>query len=228
MWRTMTKVELVAQIKADLVARGVNLTGPCGAFAITRPLAWALRDEGYGLVHKEPGQNGCDANGDRFAIDALMLKDGQTFDVLVSAGGEEDHNKQPIPGTGNIPAWQKVKPQPPANWRAPFVDLLAPPDPPVIITDPDGTPDPPSTPPADVVAWAVTVLTRKLEQLETEIRLSLDVQKVNEETIMGALATLRSEVTDLRVQLSHGWGGAIGSGRFAVPITLNPIIPREP
>ena len=39
----MTKVELIASIKADLVARGVSLTGPCGAFEITKRLALAHR-----------------------------------------------------------------------------------------------------------------------------------------------------------------------------------------
>lgn len=123
----MTKIELIASIKADLVARGVNLTGPCGAFEITKRVAWALRDEGLGLVAKNAAQNGCDANGERYAIDALMLRDGQTWDILVNGGGEEDANHQPKPGTGNGPAWQVTGAAPRDAWRAPFeVDPLPP------------------------------------------------------------------------------------------------------
>ena len=98
----------------------MNLTGPCGAFEITKRVAWALRGEGFGLVAKSPAQNGCNANGGRFAIDAIMLQDGQTFDILVSAGGEEDANRNPIAGTGNGPAWQVTGAAPRDAWRAPF------------------------------------------------------------------------------------------------------------
>jgi hypothetical protein len=122
----MTKIELIASIKADLVAKGVNLTGPCGAFQITSRVAWALRGEGFGLIAKSPAQNGCNANGQRYAIDAIMLQDGQTFDILISAGGEEDANRQPIPGTGNGPAWQVTGAAPRDSWRAPFEVDVAP------------------------------------------------------------------------------------------------------
>ena len=179
----MTKIELIASIKADLVARGVNLTGPCGAFEITKRVAWALRGEGFGLVAKSPAQNGCDANGERFAIDAIMLRDGQTFDILVSAGGEEDANHQPKPGTGNGPAFQVTGAAPRESWRAPFqVDPLPdPPKPDPPKPDPP-KPDPPKPDPGPILA--------------TDVQRILAAQAADTERILSAIAALRQEVSD--------------------------------
>jgi len=44
--------EIVAQVKAELQARGVSLADSCGGFAITRRVAWRLRASGIGLVSK--------------------------------------------------------------------------------------------------------------------------------------------------------------------------------
>src|SRR5215218_3497167 len=87
---------LVAAVKADLVARGVNISGPCGAFQITGRVAWLLKDEGWGLFTKNPAQNGCTVNGARYAVDVLIQKPtAQAVDMLVNSE------------TQNIPAWQK-------------------------------------------------------------------------------------------------------------------------
>jgi len=178
----MTKVELIASIKADLVARGVNLTGPCGAFEITKRVAWALRDEGIGLVAKNAAQNGCNANGERYAIDAVMLRDGQTWDILINGGGDEDANRQPIPGTGNGPAWQVTGAAPRESWRAPFqVDIPAPPPvpPPVV-------PEPPKPPAPD--GGGLT---------QNDVERILAAQAADTERILAAIATLRQEAGDL-------------------------------
>ena len=178
----MTKVELIASIKADLVARGVSLTGPCGAFEITKRVAWALRGEGIGLVAKNAAQNGCNANGERYAIDALMLRDGQTWDILINGGGDEDANRQPIPGTGNGPAWQVTGAALRESWRAPFqVDIPAPPaaPPPVV-------PDPPKPPAPD--GGGLT---------QNDVERILAAQAADTERILAAIATLRQEAGDL-------------------------------
>lgn len=94
------RADVVATIKAELEARGVSLVGPCGAFQITKRVAWTQRATGAGLLFKNWGNN-CE----NFAVDIVAFPDGRVFDVLVSAGGEEDANKQPIPGTGNGPVW---------------------------------------------------------------------------------------------------------------------------
>ena len=192
----MTKIELVASIKADLVAKGVNLTGPCGAFEITSRVAWALRGEGFGLVAKNPGQNGCDANGQRYAIDAIMLQDGQTFDVLVNAGGDEDAQRQPIPGTGNGPAFNVTGAAPRESWRAPFeVDRPIPdppkPDPPK--PDPP-KPDPLKPDPLKPEPGPDPVSPSDVERI-------LAGQAANTERILAAIAELRREASSLGERL---------------------------
>src|SRR5688572_15243198 len=49
----------VAAVKERLRADGVDLIGPCGAFAITKRVAWGLRATGAGLLSKPYG-NQCD------------------------------------------------------------------------------------------------------------------------------------------------------------------------
>jgi hypothetical protein len=104
--------DLVRAVKADLVARGVNIAGPCGAFQITGRVAYLLRDEGWGLLAKSPAQNGCTINGARYAVDVVVRRpSGQGVDMLINAE------------TQNIPAWQ-LFPLPAVpdftQWRAPF------------------------------------------------------------------------------------------------------------
>lgn len=116
--------DIVAQVKADLEARGVNLSGPCGAFEITRRVAWALRGDGVGLLQKTSGNNcnGC-------SVDVVCYRDGTWVDVLINSETE------------NRPAWQ-VGPDKldPSRWLPPI--------------DPGGTPAPvpeptPAARPAD-------------------------------------------------------------------------------
>lgn len=112
----------VAAVRADLVARNVDLQGACGAFAITGRVAYQLRAEGWGLIAKNPGQNGCSINGGRYAVDALQKTDGSAIDLLINAETE------------NTPAWQVTGSTSPDNWRAPFAmdsDTPVPPTPPV-------------------------------------------------------------------------------------------------
>jgi hypothetical protein len=75
-------VELVRSIKADLEARDVDLSGPCGAFQITKRIAWALRETGAGL-HAKPYGNNCDG----YSVDIVIWPDGKYFDCLQDAGG---------------------------------------------------------------------------------------------------------------------------------------------
>lgn len=91
----------VSAVKADLVSRGFNLAGPCGAFAITKRTAWALRDTGAGLLSKPTGNN-CE----EFATDIVVYPNGTAFDVLVDGGGS------------NQPAWNPIEPVESSRWRA--------------------------------------------------------------------------------------------------------------
>lgn len=94
----------VARVKAYLQSQGVKLTGSCGAFEITKRVAWGLRAQGYGLLSK-PGGNQCEG----YATDIVMHKDagGDIVDVLGDGGN------------GNTPIWQVTDTVDPARWRPP-------------------------------------------------------------------------------------------------------------
>jgi hypothetical protein len=99
----MDHLDLVQQVKADLEARGVDLRGPCGAWAITSRVVWALRTEGAGALEKLTGSN-CAGR----AADIVCFASGQIVDILGDAGG------------ANTPIWQPADPVDPARWRAPI------------------------------------------------------------------------------------------------------------
>lgn len=147
--------ELVESIKADLVANGVNLSGPCGAFEIVKRVAWALRHEGYGLYGgKNPAQNGCTVGNDRYSVDWILLPNGQGRDILGDAGGE------------NNPQWGHLEQDNPGAWR-PAID---PGD--VPVPDPQPAPDPePVPPPVDLEPlWhAIAILAEEITKLRTQV-----------------------------------------------------------
>ena len=92
--------DLVADIKAQLVAKGQTFTTNCDAFQITGRVAWALRDRGAMLIKKSAAQNGCvlaagPFTGQKVSHDAIAFPDGWV-DLLVSAGP---------PANVNGPAW---------------------------------------------------------------------------------------------------------------------------
>jgi len=73
-------VAYVAAVKAQLEREGVNLLGPCGAFQITKRVAWGLRARGAGLLAK-PGGNQCDG----YATDIVCWQD-RAYDILSDGG----------------------------------------------------------------------------------------------------------------------------------------------
>jgi hypothetical protein len=113
---------LVAVIKQRLEDRGVNLSGPDGAFEITRRVAWELRDQGAGLLSKTSGNN---SHG--FAVDIVCFRDGTYADCLVKAGDANQPAWQINPGVIDVSRWtapsdpgdEDVKPQPPQPDPAP-------------------------------------------------------------------------------------------------------------
>ena len=114
--------DVVAAVKTELQAKGVDLSGACGAFAITKRVAWRLRMEQAGLLSKPSGNN-CDA----YAVDIVMYPDGRIFDILVDAGG------------GNGPAWNAGEAVEASRYR-PAVDPgdtpTQPPPPPIVVVPP--------------------------------------------------------------------------------------------
>jgi hypothetical protein len=76
---------MVAAVIADLRARGISMAGPCGAFEITRRVAWAFRNRGAGTERK-PGGTNCQGQ----SIDIIIFTDGQTVDMVGSAGSQNN------------------------------------------------------------------------------------------------------------------------------------------
>lgn len=125
---------IVQQEKAALLAAGVDLAGPCGAFRIVERVAWRLRSEGYGLLGgKSPAQNGCSHGGERYSVDWILKADGTGRDILIDAGGQ------------NTPTWGHEEHADPALYR-PAIEPMPLPDPGTPVPDP-GTPNPPAEPP---------------------------------------------------------------------------------
>lgn len=90
----------VRQVKDRLQAAGVSLTGACGAFEITKRVAWDLRHSGAGLLAK-PGGNNCQG----YATDIVAFKD-RAFDILSDGGNT------------NGPIWSETDVDDlPGRWR---------------------------------------------------------------------------------------------------------------
>lgn len=129
-------VEVVRRVKAALLAKGHDLSGPCGAFKITGTVCNdpEIKAQGYGLI-KSSG-NGCpNTPHGNVRADTLMLPDGRVWDLLIKSENNEGDTSDPL--AYNIPQWSQTGPQPAANWRAPYdlglLDGATPPvDPPVV------------------------------------------------------------------------------------------------
>lgn len=94
--------DYVAQVKAYLQTHGADLSGPCGAFAITQNVAWGLRAHGYGLLDKPSGNN-CQG----YATDIVMQNNGSGDIVDILGDG----------GNANVPQWSTSDTVDPARWR---------------------------------------------------------------------------------------------------------------
>jgi len=94
--------DLVVAVKTMLLREGHDLSGPCGAFAITKHVAWALKKTGAGLLSK-PGGNNCEG----YATDVIVYPDGQLVDILGDGGG------------ANTPQWAEGEDIDPSRWRPP-------------------------------------------------------------------------------------------------------------
>lgn len=94
-----SEVAKVAEAKANLVATGVDLSGECGAFEITKEAVRLIGGDA-GLLHKPSGA-GCQG----YSFDIIAYPDGYIFDILACGGGDPGCN----PPEGNIPSWM---PQP--------------------------------------------------------------------------------------------------------------------
>jgi hypothetical protein len=93
---------MVAWVIDDLRRQGISTSGDCGAFAITKRVAWAFRGRGAGLERKTAGRRCEDSS-----IDIVLFNDGQSVDILVGGGDV------------NGPAWQVHAPY--SGWQSYWV-----------------------------------------------------------------------------------------------------------
>lgn len=160
----MDHTDVVVAVKAQLLALGQDLAGPCGAFKITCRVAWQLRGEGWGLIHS--GGNGCETRGDKFRADTIMQRDGTVIDILNRSESNEGDTSDPA--AYNIPTWSPTGPQSPFNFREPF----DPGDSPIPTPVPVPVPTPTPAPGPDVAELA-----RRVEGLEEQVK-NLTVKNV--------------------------------------------------
>jgi hypothetical protein len=83
--------DTVSSVKAALVMRGVSLSDSCGAFEITKRVAWQLRGEGAGILNKTSGNN-CQG----YSVDIIVYPGGAAFDILGDAGGANNPSWNPV------------------------------------------------------------------------------------------------------------------------------------
>lgn len=169
---------LVEQIKNELVSKGVDLRGPCGAFEITKRVAWGLRSQGYGLAYKgHTGGNDCEG----YSVDTVMKPDGTHWDILGSSGdgdGIHDGNKPQFnlvvyTADDPDPAHKPLIGQPfkrPEMYRPAF-NWLTDDKPPV-----EEPPPPEETPPILVIAQQLTSLSADILAMRAEIAMIREVQ----------------------------------------------------
>src|SRR4051794_28661881 len=151
----MNHTDVVARVKADLEARGVNLTGADGAFEITKRVAWELRAEGAGLLDK-PGGN----NSHGFATDIICYPTGQIYDILVSGGDV------------NGPSWQDAGMVDASRYR------------PAVAVDPGPPPVPPGPPGAlDELVAKLDAMTALLASLDRKLDAMAEQSNTNTEKI---------------------------------------------
>lgn len=80
----------VANAKSDLIAASIDLSGPCGAFEITKLVTWRLANSTeptIGILDKPTGNN-CDG----YSVDIACYPDGSIYDIIGSSG--EDNTPQ--------------------------------------------------------------------------------------------------------------------------------------
>lgn len=97
----------IAQAKADLIAGGIDISGPCGAWQIVNTTAFRLGGN-YGLLSKDSGNN---CNGMATDIIAVKPSNGAPqmplFDALIDGGG------------ANGPNWSSAGQADTSRWVAP-------------------------------------------------------------------------------------------------------------
>lgn len=186
------QVELVASVKAQLEAQRVDLSGSCGAFQITKRVAWALRQGGAGLLSKPSGNN-CEG----FSVDFITYPDGSGVDILGDSGG------------ANVSGWDQSEPPGALSgrWRAPIDPAAAlPPPPPPPPTGTGGVvPLPPGTGASIFDATAIVQQMQRMEerQMRTENQVLIANAKLDD--VKAIAADADKEIKEHRAGVQAVW-----------------------
>lgn len=172
--------DVVASVKSLLAAQGVSLADSCGAFQITKHVAWALRGEGAGLLDKPSGNN-CQG----YAVDIIAYPDGRIFDILTDSGGS------------NGPTWNASVPVEASRWRPAF-DVSPGPTPISV---------PPPPPPVPIIDLS-SVVTR-LDSLYLQAERIFAAQEAEAQTAASAAVT-HDERLRIHSDESHTFFGRVG------------------
>jgi len=150
-------IEIVKQCKSDIINKGLKINGPCGAFMISNLVA--LRT-GLGILWKpNPTENNCIHNGEGFAADIVMERNGLIYDVLIDGGGL------------NTPAWNAKEPVNRDWYRDPFIGypLVNGVDNPIIIPNIPPVIIPPIMSNHDALIRIITDLHIKIDNFHTDL-----------------------------------------------------------
>lgn len=172
---------LVTAIKNELLAAGRDLSGPCGAFAITKRVAWALHGTGAGLLAKPSGNN-CDG----YATDIVCYPDGRIRDILGDGGG------------ANTPQWPEgeLEVVDPARYRF----AIDPGDAPTPVPPPVPTPVPP--PPGGDLG----MLLARLEAIDQRLR---DISD-RDDDLFAALKSIIDTLGTIQARQDRAMAGKAG------------------
>lgn len=161
---------IVSQVKTELLARGVNLSGACGALAITTEVA---RRTNTKLLRKTGGYRAVpQPDGSCLDGDHSSLPDGYAADYVIDlAHGAVGYDLLGDGGGANIPQWSGPEDDPAMvsrniqNWREPvMLGASLPPGP---------TPGPTPTPtPAPIEGSAAAILAHAIviEQVVADLQ----------------------------------------------------------
>ncbi len=160
---------LVEEIRRDLIRGGIQPAGivnpdnsnPCAVFQLTLRVAWALREEGAGLLEKRDG-NRCVWQGQPYSMDWVVYRDGRGSDI--ATGGIFD-----TVATDVVPAWNLVTMlEHGPRWRAPIDpgDSQIPPKPPQPVP-PKPIPAPGTDPDHEALLELLATLERRVAGLQS-------------------------------------------------------------
>ena len=101
-------IEIVQQAINDIVAHGISIDGPCGAFGICNLVAFRT---GLGILRKpNPKVNNCVIKEKGYAADIVMYPNGRIIDILKDGGG------------ANEAVWNEGIPVDPVNYSGPIMN----------------------------------------------------------------------------------------------------------